>query len=141
MKLLAPTNWAAARSLRLASVKANQIVRPSGQPATATSTNTIGATNSQAALVRWRVRREGGAAAPAAGNASAASVATVWRSAYQRPPRESRSSFFSRAARLVSAVFRPLSTSCTALKNSALIWLYLVPVGLDGRATALTKDS
>ena len=34
-----------------------------------------------------------------------------------------------------------LSTSCTALKNSELTWLYLMPVTRDGRATALTNTS
>ena len=57
-KLAKPMNWATERSARLASVKANQIVRSSGQPATAASTSSIGATNSQAARVRCRVRRE-----------------------------------------------------------------------------------
>ena len=51
-KLAKPMNWATDRSARLASVKANQIVRSSGQPATAASTSSIGATNSHAARVR-----------------------------------------------------------------------------------------
>ena len=104
----------AERSARLASVNANQIVRSSGQPATAASTSSIGATNSQAARVRSRVRRD---ARPAgAGTAPAWPAASIspWRALPSRgrgptaatsvPPRDSRSSFFASAARLVGAV-------------------------------------
>ena len=74
----------------------------SGQPATARITRIMGATNSQAARVRCRVSRE---ARPAAGAATPAGTATLPAATgrYQRPPRDRRSSFFSRAARLVGA--------------------------------------
>ena len=76
------------------------------------STSSIGATNSQAARVRWRVRRER-ARPPSAGTAGSRHARSLpWRppcparpigARYQRPPRDSRSSFFSSAARLAAA--------------------------------------
>jgi hypothetical protein len=47
----------------------------------------------------------------------------------------------SSASRLDAASVLPLSTVCTALKNSELTWLYFSPVTRDGRATALVKVS
>ena len=116
----------------VASVKANQMVRRSGQPATAASTSSIGATNSQAARVRCRVRRElppdrdrsGGHRCPWRPPALAVR-ATSARRATAGPAS-------SRARRGWWRIGACFSTSWTALKNSELTWLYFAPVTRDG---------
>ncbi len=163
-------NWAASRSDRLASVKPNHMVRSSGQPATSASTTSMGAMKSQAERIRSRVSLEAfcgtSAAVPGAvitvlmtcsligyalfeeprrsplvgtGAGGAWPPAPVDR--YQRPPRESRSRLLSSAASRSAAPSLPLKTSCAALKNSELTWLYLAPVTREGRATAWVKVS
>ena len=149
------------RSDRLASVKLNQMVRSSGQPATSASTISIGAMNSQAERTRCRVRRDAfsrNATCLArrrrprcsfglrARSAPDQPVWLSWRATatprfvgaarrparYQRPPRESRSSLLSRPSRVEAASVLPLSTSWTALKNSELTWLYFSAVTVTG---------
>src|SRR5882724_6904338 len=57
------------------------------------------------------------------------------------PPRPMRVSFSSSALTAAPGSACPERTALVVFQNSELTWLYLVPVGVEGRGTALTNVS
>src|SRR5687767_13767334 len=126
------------------------MVRISGQPATAASTTSIGARNSQAERVRWRVNCERPAGRTAVVSSVSWASAMVhedaggWvppaRQGYQPAP-WSLVKLTSSSARLSAAVPSPDKVLCTAVQNWLDASLYLTLVGAEGRGTALRNTS
>lgn len=120
----------------LASVKLNQMVRPSGHRATSNSTISMGARNSQAVRVllfmeRMFQRKKSAASEwPAAGRWAQSDYQALRLICLSLP-----SSFF----RLSSALALPESTSEVAFQKAALTSGYFRPVAVAGRGTALVK--
>ena len=132
-----------------ASVKLNQMVRISGQPATRNSTTSIGARKSSAErtlarvsslppeAVAWSDRSVMAARPPIVRRRRRGAVAKV--SAAHQPRRLTPFSSLSSEASDASAVLCPDITLCTAFQKLVETRLYFSPVTREGRATALVK--